>query len=365
MYKIYYMIQSCDLKILLAALLLSFTGIGALMSIAHSNDTFLSREVLIQSVALMLGLLIALCVLALGYRYFMHLEKHIYILSLILLLSVYIPGLGTSFYGSRSWIDIGVTTLQPSEIVKITFIMVMASYLSRHSSSLSGIKGVLSAALYASPFILIVAKEDFGSGCVFCAIWIFMVFCSGLDLRIMGRAALSLLALLPMFYFFMADYQKERIDAFLNPEDLDLPGNYQVWNSKTAIGSGGFLGKGYLEGSHKALGFLPVPESDFIFAALVEEVGFVGGMALLLVFAFFIYSSLKAAVYARDLYGALLGAGLVGMFFFQAFENIAMTMGLMPVTGITLPFLSYGGTSMAASMTGVGLLLSISGRQKL
>ena len=115
----------------------------------------------------------------------------------------------------------------------------------------------------------------------------------------------------------MAGYQKDRIDAFLNPGDLSLPGNYQVWNSKAAIGSGGFLGKGYLEGSHKALGFLPVPESDFIFAALVEEVGFVGGMALLLVFAFFIYSSLKAAVYARDLYGALLGAGSSACSFFR------------------------------------------------
>ena len=137
-----------------------------------------------------------------------------------------------------------------------------------------------------------------------------------------------------------------------------------MWNSKTAIGSGGFLGKGYLEGSHKALGFLPVPESDFIFAALVEEVGFVAEWLFSSSLPFHIQLSQSRCV-RKGSYGALLGAGLVGMFFFQAFENIAMTMGLMPVTGITLPFLSYGGTSMAASMTGVGLLLSISGRQKL
>ena len=363
--KFSYVIKSCNYKILSAAILLSLMGIGTLVSIAHSEGTFLSREVLIQSVALLLDLLSAAAILMLGYRCFMNLEKYIYIFSVIFLLSVYIPGLGVSFYGSRSWIDIGFTTLQPSEIVKITFIMVMASYLSKNSSCLSTFKGVLSAALYACPFILIVAKEDFGSGCVFCAIWIFMVFCSGLELKIIGRAALSFLLLIPMLYFFMADYQKDRIDAFLSPENLDLPGNYQVWNSKTAIGSGGFLGKGFLEGTHKSLGFLPVPESDFIFAAAVEETGFMGGIAIIALFAFFIFSSLKAARYARDLYGALLGAGLVGMFFFQAFENIAMTMGLMPVTGITLPFLSYGGTSMVASMMGVGLILSISCRQKI
>ncbi len=144
----------------------------------------------------------------------MHLEKHIYILSLILLLSVYIPGLGTSFYGSRSWMDIGVTTLQPSEIVKITFIMVMASYLSRHSSSLSGIKGVLSAALYASAIHTYSSQGG---------LWKRMCILRHMDIHGVlfgsrsqdkGRAALSLLALLPMFYFFMADYQKERIDAF-------------------------------------------------------------------------------------------------------------------------------------------------------
>ena len=163
----------------------------------------------------------------------------------------------------------------------------------------------------------------------------------------------------------MADYQKDRIDAFLDPDDLDLPGNYQVWNSKVAIGSGGFFGKGYMEGTQSSLGFLPVPESDFIFAAAAEELGFIGGIIIIGLFALLIYRSLKITRYAKDLQGALTAAGLTGMFFFQSFENIAMTMGLMPVTGITLPFMSYGGSSMLSSWMGIGLLLSISCRQKI
>ncbi|MDO4544667.1 MAG: FtsW/RodA/SpoVE family cell cycle protein [Bacillota bacterium] len=363
--KFSHLLIQCNHKILAVSLALSLTGITGLVSIGHSNGTFLSREVLIQSAALLLGMAAAAIILMLGYRCFMGLEAYLYIFSIVLLLSVYIPGLGTSFYGSRSWIDLGITTFQPSEPVKITFILLMASYLARNRESLSSPKGIFFTALYACPFILIVAKEDFGSGCVFCVIWIFMVFCSGLNLKIIGRVALVFCLLIPLFYFFLAGYQKERIDAFLNPENLDLPGNYQVWNSKVAIGSGGFWGKGLFQGTQKSLGFLPVPESDFIFSSIVEELGFIGGIVIILLFALFLYSSLKVTKYAKDLWGTLIGAGLVGMFFFQAFENIAMTMGLMPVTGITLPFMSYGGSSMLASMMGVGLLLSISTRQKV
>lgn len=363
--KFSHLIKSCNHYILASALGLSLLGIFCLISVTRNKETFLSREVLIQSVALILGLLAAYAILILGYRYFMNLEKILYISSILLLLTVYIPGLGAAFYGSRSWIDLGFVTFQPSEIVKITFVILMAAYLSRSGASLSTVKGILMAALYGLPFILIVSKEDFGSGCVFCAIWIFMVFCSGLDLKVIGRIALVFILLLPMFYFFLAGYQKERIDAFLHPDNLDLPGNYQVWNSKVAIGSGGLYGKGYMQGTQSALGFLPVPESDFIFAAAVEELGFIGGIAILFLFGLFLFHSLKVTKYAKDLQGTLIGAGLVGMYFFQAFENIAMTMGLMPVTGITLPFLSYGGSSMISAIMGVGFLLSVSCRQKI
>lgn len=359
------MIKRCNRFIAMIPLILSLAGVISLLSISKSESTFLSREVIIQSVALLAGIFLTVVILLLGYRYFSELDKFLYISGILLLLSVYIPGIGISFYGSRSWIDLGFTTFQPSEIVKIIFIIVMASYLSKHSDSLSHMQGILKAAIYGLPFILIVAKEDFGSGCVFCAIWIFMVFCSGLKLRIIGKAALVFCVLLPVFYFLLAGYQKERIDAFLNPDDLSLPGNYQVWNSKVAIGSGGFFGKGYMDGTQSSLGFLPVPESDFIFAATVEEWGFLGGAAIIILFSILIYNALKTAKYAVDLNGTLIAAGIFGMLFFQSFENIAMNMGLMPVTGITLPFMSYGGSSLLSALAGTGLLLSVSCYQKI
>ncbi len=365
MNKFSHLLKRCDHYIIAASITLSLMGIAGLVSISRSSETFLSREVLIQSAALIIGSAIAAAIMMLGYRYFINLEKTIYILSILFLLSVYIPGIGTTFYGSRSWIDLGFITFQPSEPVKIAFVILMAAYLSRSNKSLSSAGGIAMAALYGLPFILIVSKEDFGSGCVFCAIWIFMVFCSGLDLKIIGRIALVVTLLIPMIYFFLAGYQKDRIDAFLSPDDLDLPGNYQVWNSKVAIGSGGFFGKGYMHGTQGQLGFLPVPESDFIFASMVEEFGFLGGMEIILLFALLMFHTLKTAKYASDLQGTLISAGLAGMFFFQAFENIAMTMGIMPVTGITLPFMSYGGSSMLSAMMGIGLLLSVSCNQKV
>lgn len=365
MNKFMYLLKQCDHRLIILPVILSITGISSLASLSQHEGLFLSREVLIQSAALIIGVISAFIVLNLGYRYFIALDKFIYIGSLALLLSVYIPGIGASFYGSRAWIDIGFITFQPSEPVKICFVILMASFLSRNTHRLNSFKGILLSVLYGLPFILLVAKEDFGSACVYCAIWLFMVFCSGLELKIIGRFALGAAVLFPMFYFFLAGYQKDRIDAFLNPENMNLPGTYQVWNAKTAIGSGGFRGKGYLNGTHADLGFLPVPESDFIFAATAEELGFIGGAAILVIFAFFIYEALKISKYSPDLHGTLIGAGISGMFFFQSFENIAMNMGIMPVTGIPLPFMSYGGSALVSAMIGVGFLLSISIRQKL
>jgi len=356
-------LKHCNINILIPPFTLSVIGILNIISISSNSQTFPSREVLIQSAAFISGLLIAFLIMRQGCRYFISLEKPLYYFSIISLLSVYLPIVGTSAYGSRAWLNLGIITIQPSEFVKITFIIIMASYLSRSADSLQSVSGIIKAIIYALPFVIIVAKEDFGSGCVFCAIWVFMVFCSGLRLKILIRSLMSLLVLMPLFYWFMAGYQKDRINAFLSPNDLSLPGNYQVWNAKAAIGSGGMTGKGYMNGTQASLGFLPVPESDFIFASAVEEWGFFGGLVIILLFGMLVFYGLKSAKYAVDLSGTLICSGFTGMFFFQAFENIAMNMGIMPVTGITLPFMSYGGSSMAASMAGVGFLISC--RQKL
>ena len=163
----------------------------------------------------------------------------------------------------------------------------------------------------------------------------------------------------------LKDHQKQRIDAFLYPNDKTLPGNWQVWNSKIAVGSGGFKGKGLFKGSQKSLDFLPVAKSDFIFAVICEEFGFLGGGIVIAAYTFFIYRIIRLADRTKDMFGMLIVTGIGSMFFFQVFENIGMTMGVMPVTGITLPFISYGGTSVLANMIALGTILSVGARSKI
>lgn len=347
--KLFFLIAAC------------FAGVSILMltSISFKNGQLASRDIIVQGAAYLLGFFAMTAMIILDYRKFEELGVFLYIGSLLFLLSVYVPGLGVVSNGARSWIDIGITTLQPSEIVKISYTILMANYFSRRQQSLAALRGVLSAALYAAPFILIVVKEDLGSAIVYCFIWVFMIFFAGIDLKLFLRFALVFLLSLPIAYYFMAPYQKTRIDAFLHPDELSLPGNYHVWNSKVAIGSGGFSGKGLFAGTQKELDFLPVQKSDFIFSVIVEELGFLGGLFVILLFTLLLYRTAKTVYASADLYGALLSIGFLGMFLFQVFENIAMTMGIMPVTGVTLPFVSYGGSSVLSGMMALGLIISV------
>lgn len=351
--------KKSDKLLILLPFLFAALSIVIIVSISYKNGVFLRRDTAIQAAAYALGFAAMFFLLLTDYRRFESKTPALYAGSLLFLLSVYLPGLGVTSFGARSWINLGVTTFQPSEIVKITFTLCMASYLVQNKDSLRTFSGVIKSALYAAPFILIVIKEDLGSGTVFCFIWLFMVFFAGIGYGIFLRFAGVFLCALPAVYYFMAPYQKQRIDAFLHPDELSLPGNYHVWNSKVAIGSGGFQGKGLFQGTQKELDFLPVQKSDFVFSVIVEELGFIGGAAVILLFACLFYRMARTVYNARDLYGALIVIGLLGMFLFQVFENIAMTMGIMPVTGVTLPFISYGGSSVLSNMTAVGLVLSV------
>ena len=235
----------------------------------------------------------------------------------------------------------------------------MANYLSVHREDIKKFRGVLLAGLYALPIIVIVLKEDLGSALVYMIIWLFMVFFAGIDYKILLKSVIAAIAALPVIYNFLGDYQKDRIEAFLHPDNINLPGNYQVWQSKVAIGSGGFTGKGLFNGTQKELDFIPVQQSDFIFSVVVEELGFIGGAAVILLYGGLLYRFIRVIREAVDLYGALIVVGFTAMFLFQIFENIAMTMGIMPVTGITLPLLSGGGTSVIASMISIAVILNV------
>ncbi|WP_312354169.1 rod shape-determining protein RodA [Aminipila sp.] len=346
---------------------LCFAAISIMMisSTASQGHFVFDKYVKIQLVAYFLGFIAIGFILLIDYKIFENWERPLYIASVLLLLTVYIPGLGVEQYGSRAWINLGVMNFQPSEIVKITFVILLSLYFSRNYDTLRTYKGVIWSALYASPFILIVLKEDLGSAIVLCFIWLAMIFYAGIDYRILGKFACVFALALPVVYRFMASHQKERIDAFLHPNNLFLGGNYQVWQSKVAIGSGGFLGKGLFQGTQKELKFLPVQKSDFIFSVIVEELGMIGGAVLIVLYTTFLYRIAKIAYNAKESYGSLIAVGFIGMFGFQIFENIAMTMGLMPVTGITLPFISYGGSSVLSNMIALGLILNVGIRSKI
>ena len=194
---------------------------------------------------------------------------------------------------------------------------------------------------------------------------IVMIFVAGVDLKLYMKCAAAAVACLPAIYPFLADHQKKRIYSFIHP-DADLSGDgLQVWRSKIAIGSGGLRGEGLFQGTQKALGNIPVAKSDFIFAVIGEELGFIGGAAVIGIYGLFIYRIIKTVDRAKDLYGMLIAAGFGAMFFFQIFENIGMTIGIMPVTGITLPFLSCGGTSVMANMISLGIIISVGQRSKV
>ena len=359
MNKIFASLKNADKIILILVGMLAFISILMLESTVYDDGLVLARPVIIQAISYIKGFGALVMIQHMDYRFFIGLEKFLYIAALVLLLMVYVPGLGVEQYGSRAWITLGFTTLQPSEFVKILFVLIMAGYLSEHREDLGRFTGVFKAGIVAIPIIAVVLKEDLGSALVYIVMWIIMVFFAGIDYKLFLKSALVALAAIPIVYRFLDDYQKERIEAFLHPENLSLSGNYQVWQSKVAIGSGGFLGKGLFQGTQKSLDFIPVQQSDFIFSVVVEELGFVGGAAVIFIYCLLMIRFTRIIRDSVDLYGALIVVGFTAMFLFQAFENIAMTMGLMPVTGITLPLLSGGGTSVIASMISISIIINV------
>ncbi len=353
------LLKNIDKPLYLLPLVFAIISVTMMFSTSYDDGIVLSKTVIIQTVAYILGFIAVFVLSHMNYSVFEDFTKPLYIFSIIFLLTPYVPGLGVEQYGARSWINLGVTTFQPSEIVKITFIFIMADYFKRHRDSIRHFKEFFQSVIYAAPIILIVLKEDFGSAAVFVAIFIAMLLLSGVDMKLFGKICLIVVVLIPFMFKFLDEYQKQRITAFLYPDDLTISANYQVWQSKVAIGSGGFFGKGLFNGTQKDLEFLPVRNSDFIFAVICEELGLIGGAILIVLLVWFLYTLLKYVFSVKDFYGSLVIVGFVGMFASQIFENIAMCMGLMPVTGITLPFISYGGSSILANMLAVGIIMNI------
>jgi len=323
----------------------------------------IKREPKVQIIAFLIGICAIIITLTIDYNTFGNSYKSLYIISILMMLMVYIPGLGVIKGGARSWIDLGIIDLQTSEIAKLGFILSFAKYIEKRYENLDTIKDLIGPVAFTAPFIILLLKQpDLGSALVFMIIAFGMMFVAGINMKIVIYGGLIGISSMPLVYNFLEAHQKKRIDAFLNPSDESL--NFHVNKSKTAIGSGMIYGKGIFKGTFHRGDFLPVQETDFIYAVLGEELGLLGCSVILVLYFLFLYKMVNIAKNAKDVYGLLVVTGITFMFAFQIIENIGMTIGIMPVTGVTLPFLSYGGSSLITSMIALGLVLNIAMRNK-
>jgi cell division protein FtsW len=286
--------------------------------------------------------------------------KVLIIICFVLLVLVLIPGIGVLRNGSRSWIGVGAFSVQPSEFMKLAMIAFLAKYLSENQRYITSFrKGVLpSLLLVFSAFAMIMLQPDLGTGTVMVGTCVVMIFISGA--RVMHFAWLGLAGLAGFAALVLsAPYRIKRITSFLDPWEDPLNSGFQIIQSLYAIGPGGLFGLGLGESRQKFF-YLPEPQNDFIFAILAEELGFIGGTFVLLLFSLVLWRGIRIALGAPDLFGSFLAVGIVSMIAIQVMINVGVVTGLMPVTGITLPFLSYGGSSLTLMLMAVGVLLNIS-----
>ncbi|MDD2420811.1 MAG: rod shape-determining protein RodA [Heliobacteriaceae bacterium] len=297
---------------------------------------------------------------------------HLYVFNILILLAVLV--FAEPVKGAYRWIPIGGFQFQPSEFSKLLLILTFADFLAKRKDRLNTFKDLLPCfAFVAIPMALILKQPDLGTSLVFVAIMMGMLLAAGANKRLLavlcgGGLLVVALALYGHFAWHwplpLKEYQIQRLIIFLDPDMDPMVSGYHIRQSLIAIGSGGLLGKGLYNGSQAQLNFLPEHHTDFIFSVVGEELGFVGVAALLCLFLIFILRALRIALEARDTYGTLIVVGVMSMFLFHIMINIGMTAGIMPVTGIPLPFISYGGSAMLTNMMSLGILINVSLRKQ-
>ena len=347
-------LQSINYPLLGLIITLFFVGLAALYSI--SNGDFNSWP-LKHSQRFILGLIIFFLVTFFDLRLIFGYAYVIFFLSIISL--VIIPFFGIESNGATRWINIAGISLQPSEFVKYTLILALAKYFHSINNDSSFIKTlIIPLIITIVPVLLVITQPDLGTALIILLGGISLFWISGLNYKYFIVGVFSILCSLPVLWQYLKEYQKDRVLTFFNPERDPLGNGYHIMQSKIALGSGGIFGKGYMEGTQSHLNFLPEMQTDFIFTMLGEEFGFMGTLLLLLIYAALIMISIRLALKSRSLFSKYLSLGVCNVFFIYVFVNIGMVTGLLPVVGVPLPFISYGGSSMLAVMFGFGLLMN-------
>ena len=339
-------------------LLSAIAGIGVAMlySAANGNlDPWASKHIFRFG----FGLLLMIGVALIDLRFWLRWAYAFYFLAMALLAAVEVTGYVGM--GAQRWISLGVFNVQPSEVMKIALVLSLARYF--HGSGPEDVSRIrhllIPLIMIAFPVALVLRQPDLGTAVMLMMVSGAIMFLAGVRLWMFTAVVVAALAAIPVAWRFLHDYQQQRIITFFNPESDPLGAGYHIIQSKIALGSGGLFGKGFLLGSQSHLSFLPEKQTDFVFTMLAEEFGMVGGLALLALYVFVMVYGFAMSLRSRNQFGRLVGLGITVTFFFYVFINIAMVMGLIPVVGVPLPLISYGGTAMLTVLFGFGLLMSV------
>lgn len=357
------LIKNFDWVLLTLVLVLNALGLvtiySAVMAGVQQEKIIFYKQVVWCGV----GFSVAIVLFLFHYRQLDRWAYWIYGVCNLLLISVLF--FGRTIAGSQRWLILGPVSLQPSELVKIAVIIVLAHWYSKsyNPKGLSVEELLVPAALSTIPFVLIAIQPDLGTAMIIALIAGSMTLYKKIEKKTLILMMIGLSVANPLVWLVLKPYQKQRILTFFNPERDALGAGYHIIQSKIAIGSGGWTGKGYQQGTQNALSFLPEQHTDFIFSVLAEEWGLVGASLLIFCLLFLIVWGLNIAHNCRNPFGIFVAVGVSAMFFWQALINIGMVMGLMPVVGMPLPFISYGGSSMLTNMIGIGMLMNISMRR--
>lgn len=317
-----------------------------------------------QLIRLGLALLVMLIMAQIPPMTYQRVSIYFYLLGIVMLVAVLL--IGDINKGAQRWLDLGFMQFQPSEIMKLAVPMMVAWYISRHNLPARLQHVFIGFVLVIIPTLLIAKQPDLGTSLLIASSGIFVIFLAGMSWKIITFLIALGSAFTPIMWFFlMQDYQKQRVLTFLHPESDPLDTGYHIIQSQIAIGSGGLQGKGWLHGTQSQLEFIPERHTDFIFSVFSEEFGLIGIMALLTIYLFIIVRSMIIAMRAQDAYSKLLAGSITLTFFVYVFVNMGMVSGILPVVGVPLPLVSYGGTSMVTLMAGFGILMAIGTQKRL
>lgn len=357
-------LKNMEWTLLIVAVLLTAIGLIALFSATQQTEY---QEFIKQAIWLAISLVIMIIVMSINYETLVKLSPILYGVFIILLIAVlFTPPLN----GATSWFDVGGFSFQPAEfakpIVVLFFAYIIAKIQKNNKENINRPTRLLIIFVaLAIPLLLIIKQPDYGTAMAFIAATAMILITAGLDKKfIIGTVILIIVAIPLLYLYVLPDHAKSRIDIYLNPESDPRGAGYNIIQSKLAIGAGQLTGMGLLKGNQTQLGFLYPKTTDFIYSVIGEEMGFIAGGAVIVLYVVLITKSIYVAKTAKDEIGSMLAAGITGIFLFHMVENIGMVMGLLPITGVPLPFVSYGGSSLMTNFICIGLLLNISGKRQ-